>query len=178
MYNSKCIFKLCKNISKVYNNNNAIYNLISQYNSNDWEKYIFNYTNIKNCLYKDNLINVSLIKWPTHYVINSFNNTDANTDSNIFIKILKGSLLKTEYRTDVTGNDITGNYSTENDVTGTDVVSSAGDPIYRLPYNVDTLNYKNKNLLFIKSNTIYSINNNIIVNNNYPVSLHVNVTSC
>ena len=172
MYNSKCIFKLCKNISKVYNNNNAIYNLISQYNSNDWEKYIYNYTNIQNCLYKDKFINVSLIKWPTHYVINSFNNTDANTDantdSNIFIKILKGSLLKTEYRTDVT----------ENDVTGTDVISSAGDPIYRLPYNVDTLNYKNKNLLFIKSNTLYSINNNIIVNNNYPVSLHVNVTSC
>ena len=169
MYNSNCVFKLCKNISKVYNNSNAIYHLISQYNSNDWEKYIYNYTNIQNCLYKDKFINVSLIKWPTHYVINSFN-TDSNTDSNTFIKILKGSLLKTEYTA-------TDNVNDSVNVTGTDVVSSTGDPIYSLPYNVDTLSYKNNNLLFIKSNTIYSINNNIIINNNYPVSLHVNVTS-
>lgn len=164
---SNSVFKLCKNISKVYNNNNAIYHLISQYNSNDWEKYIYNYNNIQNCLYEDKFINVSLIKWPTHYVINSFNNTDSNT----FIKILKGSLLKTEYTA-------TDNETDSVNVTGTDVVSSNGEPIYRLPYNVDTLNYKDNNLLFIKSNTIYSIINNIIVNNNYPISLHVNVTSC
>lgn len=149
MYNSKSksIFNLCKNISKVYNNKNAVYNLMKQYNNNDWEKYIFNYTNINKSLYKDNLINVYLIKWPTHYILNSFNTDEINfKNSNTFIKILKGSLLKTEY-------------------------------IDSLPDNIDTLNYKENNLLFIKKNTLYSINNNIILNNNYPVTLHVNINN-